>query len=204
MRFLSAVVDDAPAALLTIDEDERVTLLNKAARRQFVDRGVRVADFPLYGADPSRRSAPSLGRRVTQLIRDGVTQRVIIETARIERLGSNLRIVSILPVQNVLGAAEMAAQSGLVRVLTHEIMNSLTPVTSLVRSAAESWATAERIPKLSPKRARRSKSPPAAQKACTVSSKISARSRACRKFAAAVLPPSHGRPKSRDYAPRIR
>ena len=51
-RFLSAVVDDAPAALLTIDEDDRVTLLNKAARRQFVDQpGVRVADFAAYGAE---------------------------------------------------------------------------------------------------------------------------------------------------------
>ena len=48
--------------------------------------------------------------------------------------------------QNVLGAAEMAAQSGLVRVLTHEIMNSLTPVTSLVRSAADLLAAAENDP----------------------------------------------------------
>jgi signal transduction histidine kinase len=49
-------------------------------------------------------------------------------------------------VQNVLGAAEMAAQSGLVRVLTHEIMNSLTPVTSLIRSAADLLASSEQDP----------------------------------------------------------
>ena len=147
-RFLSAVVDDAPAALLTIDEDDRVTLLNKAARRQFVDQpGIRVADFAAYGAEfVAALGLPPSGRRLTQLIKDGVAQRVMIETARIERLGSNLRIVSVLPVQNVLGAAEMAAQSGLVRVLTHEIMNSLTPVTSLVRSAADILATAEHDP----------------------------------------------------------
>jgi signal transduction histidine kinase len=81
------------------------------------------------------------------VIKDGVSQRVMIETARIERLGSDIRIVSVLPVQNVLGAAEMAAQSGLVRVLTHEIMNSLTPVTSLVRSAADILASAEKDPR---------------------------------------------------------
>jgi len=148
-RFLSAVVDDAPSALLTIDEDDRVTLLNKAARRQFIDHpGIRVADFAAYGAEfVAALGLPPSGRRLTQLIKDGVAQRVMIETARIERLGSNLRIVSILPVQNVLGAAEMAAQSGLVRVLTHEIMNSLTPVTSLVRSAADILATAGQDPK---------------------------------------------------------
>jgi len=147
-RFLGAVVDDAPAALLTIDEDGRVTLLNKAARRQFVDQpGVRIADFAAYGPEfVAALGLPPSGRRLTRLIKDGVTQRVMIEAARIERLGSNLRIISVLPVQNVLGAAEMAAQSGLVRVLTHEIMNSLTPVTSLVRSAADILASAERNP----------------------------------------------------------
>ena len=138
VRFLSAVVDDSPVALLTIDEADRVSLLNKAARRQFVDHPVRVEDFHAFGADVvAALSLPPPARRLSQLVRDGVAQRVMVETARIERLGSNIRIVSILPVQNVLGAAEMAAQSGLVRVLTHEIMNSLTPVTSLVRSAAD-------------------------------------------------------------------
>ena len=147
-RFLGAVVDDAPVALLTIDEEDRVTLLNKAARRQFVDQpGIRIADFAAYGAEfVAALGLPPSGRRLTQLIKDGVAQRVMIETARIERLGSNLRIVSVLPMQNVLGAAEMAAQSGLVRVLTHEIMNSLTPVTSLVRSAADILATAGNDP----------------------------------------------------------
>src|SRR3990170_6100438 len=144
-RFLGAVVDDAPVALLTIDEEDRVTLLNKAARRQFVDQpGIRVADFAAYGAEfVAALGLPPSGRRLTQVIKDGVAQRVMIETARIERLGSNLRIVSVLPGQNVLRPAEMAAQSGLVRVLTHEIMNSLTPVTSLVRSAADILAAAE-------------------------------------------------------------
>jgi hypothetical protein len=46
-------------------------------------------------------------------------------------------------VQSELGALEVAAQADLVRVLTHEIMNSLTPVTSLARSSAEMVALAE-------------------------------------------------------------
>ena len=148
VRFLSAVVDDAPVALLTIDQDDRVTLLNKAARRQFVDQsGVRIEDFGDYGADfQAALASPPAGRRLTHIVIDGITQRVMVETARVERLGSDIRILSILPVQNVLGAAEMAAQSGLVRVLTHEIMNSLTPVTSLVRSASDLLDGAESDP----------------------------------------------------------
>jgi signal transduction histidine kinase len=52
-------------------------------------------------------------------------------------------MLSILPVQSELGVLEVAAQADLVRVLTHEIMNSLTPVTSLARSGAEMVAAAE-------------------------------------------------------------
>ena len=50
--------------------------------------------------------------------------------------------MSILPVQSELGALEVAAQADLVRVLTHEIMNSLTPVTSLARTGADIVAAA--------------------------------------------------------------
>ena len=53
-----------------------------------------------------------------------------------------MTVLSILPVQSELGALEVAAQADLVRVLTHEIMNSLTPVTSLARTGAELVAAA--------------------------------------------------------------
>ncbi|HEY1144839.1 MAG TPA: HAMP domain-containing sensor histidine kinase, partial [Allosphingosinicella sp.] len=45
-------------------------------------------------------------------------------------------VVSVQPIQGELNAVEIAAQSDLIRVLTHEIMNSMTPVTSLAHSAA--------------------------------------------------------------------
>ena len=48
-RFYEAVLDDAPTALLTVD-DGKVELANKAARRLLVRHsGVRVEDFAEYG-----------------------------------------------------------------------------------------------------------------------------------------------------------
>jgi len=72
-----------------------------------------------------------------------VPQKVLLASAQVARLDRPVKILSILPVQNELGALEIAAQADLVRVLTHEIMNSLTPVTSLARSSAEMVAAAE-------------------------------------------------------------
>jgi PAS domain-containing protein len=40
-RYLSAIVDDAPSALLSIDEDGRVQMLNKSARQLYSGRSPR-------------------------------------------------------------------------------------------------------------------------------------------------------------------
>lgn len=138
-RVMAAVVDDTPVPLLMLRGDGGLTLLNKAARRQFGSLDpARLDDLSPLGAEfMAALALPATGRRLTRMLRDGVHERTIIETARVERLGQDLRILSVLPVQKMLGSAELAAQSDLVRVLTHEIMNSLTPVTSLARTAAE-------------------------------------------------------------------
>jgi signal transduction histidine kinase len=143
-RYLAAIVDDAPSALLTIDEGGRVEMLNKAARQLFARQPLhRVED--LDGLGPELAAAARLPpgtRKITRLVLDGVPQKAIFASAQVARLDQPVTVLSILPVQSELGALEVAAQADLVRVLTHEIMNSLTPVTSLARTGAELVATA--------------------------------------------------------------
>ena len=144
-RYLSAIVDDSPSALLAIDQDGRVEMLNKAARQLLARLHVARAD-DLRGLGPELLAASQLPpgtRKITRLMIDGVPHRAIFASAHVARLEGGVTVLSILPVQSELGALEIAAQADLVRVLTHEIMNSLTPVTSLARSAAEMVAAAE-------------------------------------------------------------
>jgi len=143
-RYLSAIVDDAPSALLAVDPDERVEVLNKAARQLFARRPInRVADLDALGPElASAIRLPAGTRKITRLILDGVPQKAIFASAQVARLDQPITVLSILPVQSELGALEVAAQADLVRVLTHEIMNSLTPVTSLARTSADLVATA--------------------------------------------------------------
>jgi signal transduction histidine kinase len=61
----------------------------------------------------------------------------MVSAASVHRLGGTVRVVAVQPIQGELNAVEIAAQSDLIRVLTHEIMNSMTPVTSLARTAAD-------------------------------------------------------------------
>jgi nitrogen fixation/metabolism regulation signal transduction histidine kinase len=138
MRYLEALVDDMPVALLTIDEAHGVTPANKAARRLFSrHQGVRPEAYAVYGATfASRLDVDGETRQELLILRmPGGPQRAIVRSASLERLGLRIRAVTVEPVQGTLDTVEMAAQTDLVRVLTHEILNSLTPVTSLAGTA---------------------------------------------------------------------
>ncbi|MET0309947.1 MAG: ATP-binding protein [Sphingomonas sp.] len=139
LRYLDALVDDTPVAILTIDTDGHVALANKAARRLFRSgHGTRAEDFAIYGSTFARRLAQEgTNEELLILNIDGRTQRVLVRSATLERLGQRTRALSLQPIQGTLDAVEMAAQTDLVRVLTHEILNSLTPVTSLAATAAQ-------------------------------------------------------------------
>jgi len=143
-RYLNAIIDDAPSALLTIDPDGRVEVLNKAARQLFTQRPLhRAEDLDALGPELAAAvRLPPGTRKITRLILEGVPQKAIFASAQVARLDQPVTVISILPVQGELGVLEMAAQADLVRVLTHEIMNSLTPVTSLARSGADLVAAA--------------------------------------------------------------
>jgi two-component system nitrogen regulation sensor histidine kinase NtrY len=138
LRFGEALVDDMPIALLTVDGSGRVAPGNKAARALFRHaRGARPEDYVAYGATFAKRlGEDGVREEVMLLTLDGRPQRALVRFAMLERLGTRVRAVTVQPIQGTLDAVEMAAQTDIVRVLTHEILNSLTPVTSLASTAA--------------------------------------------------------------------
>jgi signal transduction histidine kinase len=137
-RFAESLADGAPVALLVLGEDDRVTLANQAARRLFRRSG----DVPLAALAPSGPAfladlaavAPG-SSRLSVLAGGGMPQRVSLDATLMEAGGIRRRIVAVRVVQPELDRAELDAQVDLVRVLTHEIMNSLTPVVSLAATA---------------------------------------------------------------------
>jgi hypothetical protein len=102
-RFFEAVLDDAPTALLIIDQEGRVELGNKAARRLFMKHGgVRIADFGTYGdAFVRSLSDSSVGRpRLVPLQFDAVPQTAMVSAAVVHRLGGLVRVVAVQPIQS--------------------------------------------------------------------------------------------------------
>jgi C4-dicarboxylate-specific signal transduction histidine kinase len=62
-------------------------------------------------------------------------ERALVAASAMTLQGEPQRLVALMPVENELEAEALHAWRQLVHVLTHEIMNSLTPVASLSRTA---------------------------------------------------------------------
>jgi nitrogen fixation/metabolism regulation signal transduction histidine kinase len=133
---LDAQVEHAPVPLLALAEDGRITLLNRAARRFF--DGVELARLDQAEA-LSHEFAAALaappGRRMVHVPLPGGVARVLVATAQTNAGGRVQAIASLLGIEGELAQSELRAWSDLVRVLAHEMMNSLTPVASLAGTA---------------------------------------------------------------------
>ena len=93
---------------------------------------------------PGRRDAPDAllrrlrGRRRTSgavFARERARQRALPAATRTWRSTARRRLLVLVPHENELEAESLLAWRQLVQVLTHEIMNSLTPIRSLSQSA---------------------------------------------------------------------
>ncbi len=131
---LEAQLEHAPIALFSIDDrrDSAVVVaLNTNARRLLAPgRASNIADLhqQLMRQNSGQRSMLSFETE------QGL-ERALVAVSAMTLQGEPQRLVALMPVENELEAEALHAWRQLVHVLTHEIMNSLTPVASLSRTA---------------------------------------------------------------------
>lgn len=133
-RALSAYLDHAPVPLLAMRSRGTLSAINLAARRAFAtDDALR--DPPqtlvaaILGLQPGVRQSLSLDF-------SGRPRTYALTVAELVSEGDLVRIAALTDIQAEVQAAEAAALRELMLVLSHEIMNSMTPVTSLAQSTA--------------------------------------------------------------------
>ncbi|NHZ33277.1 sensor histidine kinase [Massilia rubra] len=130
---LESQLEHAPIALFRIDSAHSAEPLNANARRLLAPG--RASDLDalrrtLAGLAPGRRSMIDVDTE------QGV-ERALATASALSVEGKPQRLVALTPMENELAAEAMQAWQKLVHVLTHEIMNSLTPVASLSHSARD-------------------------------------------------------------------
>lgn len=140
LRQLKALSEHVPVPLLSLFPNGEIVQHNNAARRLFgVHRVTKLEDLHAFGGDFAHNVfaiEPGERRLVTFSV-DDMEQQLTIAATRIVVGGTSEKLMSLQDIQSELDGAQLKAWQDLVRVLTHEIMNSITPVASLAKTAAD-------------------------------------------------------------------
>src|SRR5690606_26685191 len=139
LRQLRAMVDHMPVPLLALQEG-RVQLLNNAARRFFGRNRInQLEDLKQFGADFHQQvlACRAGESRLARISIDGNDSQVLIAVTALSSEGGKMQLLSLQDIGQELALAQLEAWQDLVRVLTHEIMNSITPVASLAQTTAD-------------------------------------------------------------------
>jgi two-component system nitrogen regulation sensor histidine kinase NtrY len=140
LRGLRALVEHIPVPLMTLHADGSITLQNNAARRLFgAEHVTALRDLRKFGFSFASAvdSAVPGERQLVKFTVEGIEYHLTLAATEIVVASSIERLISLQDIQSELDATQAEAWEDLVRVLTHEIMNSITPVTSLAQTAAD-------------------------------------------------------------------
>ena len=137
--YLETVVKHVPVPFIAARSDWTLSLVNNPARRLTGIPALRHF-YQLAELDPQlpelmQSIAPGSQQLLQTRLRD-VPAELRVSVSEIRIAGETERLYSIENLSGELTARESSAWRNLIRVLTHEIMNTLTPVASLAQTAA--------------------------------------------------------------------
>ncbi len=137
--YLETVVKHVPVPFIAARADGSLSLVNNPARRLTGLPALRSFD-QLAELDPQlpkmmQNIEPGSQQLLQTRIRD-IPVELRVSVSEIRTAGETERLYSIENLSGELTARESSAWRNLIRVLTHEIMNTLTPVTSLAQTTA--------------------------------------------------------------------
>lgn len=132
LQYLNTIVQHIGTGLITFDSTGKVNLINNAALRML---GI----YRLHQLSELKDKHPrlfellsDLNSGVRELYRTPSDQPLALQGAAIQMRGMWVRIVVLQNIQTELQQQEVESWQNLTRVLRHEIMNSMTPIVSLV------------------------------------------------------------------------
>lgn len=140
LKHLKALIEHVPVPLMSLKGDGTISIHNNSARRLFGSAHVaRIADLSQFGDEFRKRVVtlePGQRHLVTFKV-DNMEQTLTIASTQIVMAGKVEKLISLQDIQSELDVAQLKAWQDLVRVLTHEIMNSITPVSSLAKTSTD-------------------------------------------------------------------
>jgi nitrogen fixation/metabolism regulation signal transduction histidine kinase len=138
--YYRALLQHIPIPFFIVHRGNRIRILNNATRRTFNVSHIRNTDeLVRFGAAFQRdvlqiQAGESL---LTTIEVSGNPEYFIMTATQLTTRGSVHMLISLQNVQGALDATELATWQNMLRVTSHEVLNSLAPVSSCAQTAKE-------------------------------------------------------------------
>ena len=138
-RYLQIVVQHVGIGLLAFTQDGNVELVNTAAKKLLkVNALDNISELSRISPAlvATLRGIKSGDKVLVKIMAENELSQLSIYATEFKLKESHYTLVSLTNIQSELEEREMEAWQNLIRVLTHEIMNSVTPIVSLSSTAS--------------------------------------------------------------------
>ncbi len=136
-KYLQTIVDNVNAGILTCDQTGKIELINKAAKKYF--------GLPhLSHIDDLAEAFPGLTKKLKNLGPGGTVLEKItshgnlftlsFKAVHLKSMGESYTIITFQDIKTELEEQEIESWKKLIRIITHEIMNSMTPIVNITNA----------------------------------------------------------------------
>ena len=136
-QYLNTVVQQVRTGIISYDGDGNIQLMNANAKKYMGSTALKnISD--LEKVNPKLYQAireVELGKSV--LYKSGNEFQLTLQSTELRIRGNTVKLITLQNIQTELQKQELDAWQNLTRVLRHEIMNSITPISSLTSTLRE-------------------------------------------------------------------
>lgn len=139
-QYFKVLVEHVGVGLLTFNEKGKVSLFNQAAK-QLVNKPtlyrVQELDCIQSGLSQLLQEMKPSEQKLVSLYRNNELIQLSVKATEIKIMEEKLKLISLQNIRNELDEKELDSWQKLIRVLTHEIMNSVGPINSTISTLSE-------------------------------------------------------------------
>ena len=133
-QYMKYIVEHVGTGLLSFDQEGKVEIINQAAKDLLgviEINSIRTLESINQGLPELLKKLKPGEQKVITMKSGNMMKQLALRVSVFKTGEKEIRLVSLQDIKNELDEKEMDAWQKLIRVLTHEIINSVTPVTSL-------------------------------------------------------------------------
>jgi len=146
-QYLNTIVENINAGIITYDHSGAIRLCNKAAKRFLgISDAKDIEDIERHQPDFAERlRCLSPGDHFIEKVHSkNQLHQLSVKASFIKTMGDQYIIVAMNDIKSEMEEQEIESWKKLLRIITHEIMNSITPITTLTTAIKRKLDTTEK------------------------------------------------------------